>query len=246
MSRKQRNARRRTDHAPSEHLQSVLNAQPVGELSKFWSSAGTTFIISGLLGIMMLTLDHCQGRAAERLRTTSEAVAARRDALEDFGARLHGIVEAHYDALLAEQAWQAQRARIDPTEACRIEMQTTLGFAKKLVECTPPLRRGGFGGASPCRTPVRRLPRQARPRHQGGLGPGAVRRAHVAPADAVVARDRCGSRHRAARSRERERSSRSRRGGRRIVVRRAFGGDSAGRLRDHPCSSTRPTRVGRP
>jgi hypothetical protein len=139
MSRKQRKAQRKAELVANERRQSMLKAQPVGEISKFWSSAGTTFIISGLLGIMMLSLDHYQGRAAERLRITSEAVAARRDALEEFGAKLHGIVEAHYDALLAEQAWQAQRALIDEYDAWRIEKQTTLGFAKKLVEQAPSL-----------------------------------------------------------------------------------------------------------
>jgi len=137
MSRKQRKAQHKADLAACERLQTILNSQPVGELSKFWTSAGTTFIISGLLGITMLSLDHWQGRAAERLRITSEAVSARRDALEEFGTRLHGIVEAHYDALLAEQAWQAQRALVEQDDACRIEMQTTLGYARKLVQDAP-------------------------------------------------------------------------------------------------------------
>jgi hypothetical protein len=119
--------------ALSELEPSAKRSDRVGEVWKFAGSIVLTLIVGLLASLYLMRVEKNLERDASRLRITSEAVGARREALSDFGERIHLITDAHYDALLAEYAWQETISEIGFERAARIETGIMLEFAKRLV-----------------------------------------------------------------------------------------------------------------
>ena len=141
MSRKKHDsdarARKRAARRMRYEITALMPPQGVDETRKFIGSVVVTLIVGGLATIVLSMLESSRAREGEQLRITSEAVSARQDALEDFGTRIHAIIEAHYDALLAEVAWQDTIQSIGPALAEEIEFDVTLARAQVLVQHAP-------------------------------------------------------------------------------------------------------------